>query len=288
LQIDRYNRSRQVTVLANLQPGKKVLGDAVNEVRSFVGDLNLSAGYTTGFVGQADTMRESFGHLIFALFLAVIVVYMVLASQFESFVHPFTIMLSLPLSVIGALGALVATGMTMSIFTMIGIIMLMGLVTKNAILLVDYTNTLRERGLGLREAILEAGPVRLRPVLMTAVSTVLGMVPVAFGTGDGSEWRSPMGVICIGGLVTSTLLTLLVVPIFYSLVAQAQEAAYQWTPGARRPGQSADEPSCDSQPHQWTPGARWAKATAREESAGSSAGRASPLPRAAAESGKSL
>jgi HAE1 family hydrophobic/amphiphilic exporter-1 len=238
LQIDRYNRSRQVTVLANLQPGKKVLGDAVNEVRGFVVDLNLPAGYTTGFVGQADTMRESFGHLIFALFLAVIVVYMVLASQFESFVHPFTIMLSLPLSVIGALGALVATGMTMSIFTMIGIIMLMGLVTKNAILLVDYTNTLRDRdGKERNTAILEAGPTRLRPILMTTLAMVFGMLPIAMGTGAGSESRAPMAVAVIGGLLASTLLTLVVVPVVYTimddLVHPSRWRLVKWTRGMK-------------------------------------------------------
>jgi predicted RND superfamily exporter protein len=161
--------------------------------------------------------------------------------------------------------------------------MLMGIVMKNGILLVDYTNTLRARGRGLFEAVLEAGPVRLRPVLMTAVSTILGMLPVALGSGDGSEWRRPMGVIAIGGLATSTFLTLLVVPVFYTFVAQADDVVARLVrrPLAWRRG---------SERYQWTPGARWAKATARGESPGSSAaGRPSaPLPRAAAESGKSL
>jgi HAE1 family hydrophobic/amphiphilic exporter-1 len=286
VQIDREGRSRSIVLYANL--AGKAAGPADREVERLVRELELEPGYHFAAIGASQRLRETFEAVLFAFGFALLAIYMILAVQFDSFVQPLIIMLSAPLSFIGAFAAVAISGQSLDLMGQIAFLMLMGIVMKNGILLVDYTNTLRERGLGLREAVLEAGPVRLRPVLMTAVSTVLGMVPVAFGTGDGSEWRSPMGVICIGGLVTSTLLTLLVVPIFYSLVAQAQEAVYQWTPGARRPGQSADEPSCDSQPHQWTPGARWAKATAREESAGSSAGRASLLPRAAAESGKSL
>jgi HAE1 family hydrophobic/amphiphilic exporter-1 len=181
--------------------------------------LELPPGYGVDFVGQAQVMAESFGYLLFSLFLAIIVVYMVLASQFESFVHPFTIMLSLPLSVIGALGALVLLGKTMSVFTMIGIIMLMGLVTKNAILLVDFTNTLRGRdGLERTAALLRAGPVRLRPILMTTLAMIFGMLPIALGTGAGSESRAPMATAIIAGLSTSTLLTLIVVPVVYTLL----------------------------------------------------------------------
>jgi HAE1 family hydrophobic/amphiphilic exporter-1 len=143
----------------------------------------------------------------------------VLAAQFESFIHPLTIMLSLPLSVVGALGALVLAGQTMSIFTMIGIIMLMGLVTKNAILLIDYTNTLRDRdGMARDAALLKAGPVRLRPILMTTLAMIFGMLPIALGRGAGAESRAPMAVAVIGGLTTSTLLTLIVVPVVYSLL----------------------------------------------------------------------
>lgn len=219
VQINRYNRTRTITVLANLQQGQKVLGQAVEEVTGFIKDLNLPPGYTYGFTGSAEHMSESFEYLFFALFLAVVMVYIVLASQFESFIHPFTIMLALPLSVIGALGILVLTGMTMSIFTMIGIIMLMGLVTKNGILLVDFTNTLRSRdGLDRTAAILKAGPVRLRPILMTTFAMIFGMLPTALGTGEGSESRAPMAVAVIGGLTTSTLLTLVVVPVVYTLM----------------------------------------------------------------------
>jgi HAE1 family hydrophobic/amphiphilic exporter-1 len=219
VQIDRYNRARVITILANLQREKKVLGEAAQELGGFLREAGLPPGYSFGFAGQAENMQESFGSLLFALGLAVVIVYMVLASQFESFVHPFTIMLSLPLSVVGALGALVASQLTMSIFTMIGIIMLMGLVTKNAILLVDFTNTLRERdGLGREQALLKAGPVRLRPILMTTFAMVFGMLPIALGTGAGAESRAPMAVAVIGGLAASTLLTLVVVPVVYTLM----------------------------------------------------------------------
>lgn len=219
VQIDRYNRARQITVLANLQRDKKVLGEAVAELSAVVNQVGLPAGYSFGFAGQADNMRESFASLLFAVSLAVIIVYMVLASQFESLVHPFTIMLALPLSVIGAFGLLVATNLTVSIYTMIGIIMLMGLVTKNGVLLVDFINTLRHReGLDRDAAILKAGPIRLRPILMTTLALIFGMLPIALGTGAGSESRQPMAIAVIGGLTTSTLLTLVVVPAVYTIM----------------------------------------------------------------------
>lgn len=219
VQIDRYNRSRKITILANLIREQKVLGEAVSEITEQLEGMDLPPGYTFGFAGTADTMGEAFFYLVFALFMSVVIVYIVLAAQFESFVHPFTIMLSLPLSVIGAIGALVLTGMTMSIYTMIGIILLMGLVTKNGILLVDYTNTLRRRDRMRRdEAVERAGMVRLRPILMTTCAVIFGMLPIAVGTGVGSESRAPMAVAVIGGLITSTLLTLIVVPTVYTLL----------------------------------------------------------------------
>jgi hydrophobic/amphiphilic exporter-1 (mainly G- bacteria), HAE1 family len=163
-------------------------------------------------------MRESMLNLLIALALAVIIVYLVLAAQFESFLHPFTIMLSLPLSMVGAFGAMALTKSPFNVITMIGIILLMGLVTKNAILLVDYTNTLRRRGKSRLDALLEAGPVRLRPILMTTAAMIFGMLPIALALSEGSEMRAPMAVAVIGGLVTSTLLTLVVVPVAYTLV----------------------------------------------------------------------
>ena len=149
--------------------------------------------------------------------LCVLLAYMVLASQFESFLHPVTVLLAMPLSFIGAFGALLMTGKSISIVSFIGFILLMGLVKKNSILLVDYTNTLRARGMSRRDAIMQAGPVRLRPILMTTFAMVLGMMPVALGVGEGSDIRSPMGVTVIGGLITSLFLTLAVVPAAYDL-----------------------------------------------------------------------
>lgn len=219
VQIDRYNRARQITVLANLDREEKVLGEAVAEMTAWMEGRGLPPGYSYGFAGLADMMDESFFYLFQALLLAVVIIYMVLAAQFESFIHPLTIMLALPLSVVGAIGALVITGLTMNIYTMIGIILLMGLVAKNGILLVDYTNTLRERdGLAREAALLKAGPTRLRPILMTTLTLIFGMLPLALGSGTGAETRQPMATAIIGGLITSTLLTLVVVPVVYTIM----------------------------------------------------------------------
>lgn len=218
VQIDRYNRFRIISIMSNLQEGKKVLGDAINEITGFIGHIDIPQGYSTAFSGSAESMKDSFQNLLLALMLAIIIVYMVLASQFESFLQPLIIMLSLPFSLIGALGILILTQMTQSIFTLIGIIMLMGLVTKNAILLVDYINTLRSRdGLAINDAILQAGPTRLRPILMTTFAMIFGMLPIALGKGAGSESRAPMAMAIIGGLTTSMLLTLIIIPVIYSL-----------------------------------------------------------------------
>jgi len=212
--ISRYNRQRSIWVFANLE--KKPLAEAMSGLDSISARI-LPPGYNTAYVGQAETMGESFKYLMLALALGIILAYMVLASQFESFLHPITVLLAMPLSFIGAFGALLITGKTISIVSFIGLILLMGLVKKNSILLVDYTNTLRERGLSRREAILQAGPVRLRPILMTTFAMIFGMLPVALGLGEGSDIRSPMGVIVIGGLLTSLFLTLAVVPAAYDL-----------------------------------------------------------------------
>jgi HAE1 family hydrophobic/amphiphilic exporter-1 len=166
-------------------------------------------------------MKETTANMQITLILAVIVIYFVLASQFESFVHPFTIMMTLPLAFVGAIAALVLLQKTVTIYVMMAFIFLMGLVTKNAILVIDLTNTLRRRdGMSTRDALLKAGPIRLRPILMTTVAMIAGMLPVAIGTGAGSESRAPMAIAIIGGLTSSTLLTLVVVPVFYSLFDQ--------------------------------------------------------------------
>ena len=213
--INRSNRLRSVTISANLESGK-TLGDAVKDAKKIL-KTNVPSMYTAEFSGQAETMAETRNSFIFAFFLTILITYMVLASQFESFIHPFTVMVALPLSAIGALGGLFLTGNSINIMSLIGMLMLVGLVVKNSILLVDYANKLRDQGLPIKEAVLQAGPIRLRPILMTAISTIAGVLPVAIGLGTGGEVRAPMAIAVIGGLTTSTFLTLFVVPVTYIL-----------------------------------------------------------------------
>ncbi|MFT3926463.1 MAG: efflux RND transporter permease subunit [Myxococcales bacterium] len=214
-QIERQARQRQITVLASLEA--MALGEAVQRVEEVARKV-VPENMVRGFVGMADTMAESAKSMGIAMFLAVALVYMILASQFDSFSQPIMIMSSLPLSVIGAFGALYLTGQTLSVLVMIGIMMLMGLVTKNAILLVDFANQLRAQGMGVHEALVEAGVTRLRPILMTTAAMVFGMLPVALAMSEGGEVRAPMAISVIGGLLTSTMLTLILVPVAYSLM----------------------------------------------------------------------
>jgi HAE1 family hydrophobic/amphiphilic exporter-1 len=213
--INRLDRQRSTTIFADLE--NKPLGEAIEQTREIVQET-LPPGYAMEFAGQAGTMGETFQSIIFAFFLTLLITYMVLASQFESFIHPFTIMMALPLTIIGALGSLFLTGNTINIMSLIGMLMLIGLVVKNSILLVDYTNTLRGKGMAMREAVLEAGPVRLRPILMTAISTIAGVLPIALGLGAGGESRAPMAIAVAGGMTSSTVLTLFVIPVAYTLV----------------------------------------------------------------------
>lgn len=242
--IERQDRSRQITILANLDASKP-LGEAVQDVERIAQEVKMPAGITRAFTGTADMMAESFASIIFALILAVVLTYMILAGQFESYLHPFTIMLSLPLSIGGALGGLALTGRSLNIFSMIGMVMLMGLVTKNAILLVDYTNLLRRKGMKRNDALWKAGPTRLRPILMTAFSTIAGMIPITLGLGEGAETRAPMGACVVGGMVTSTFLTLLVIPVVYSLVDDAS----QWVLGLMRKITGGGTDSPEAPPH---------------------------------------
>jgi HAE1 family hydrophobic/amphiphilic exporter-1 len=238
VQIDRENRSRTITLFGNLHG--KASGPADEEVRRFASALNLTSEYEFEAAGPTKRLRETVEAIIFAFFMALLAIYMILGAQFNSFVHPFTIMLSAPLAFIGAFAALALLGSVLDVMGQIAFLMLMGIVMKNGILLVDYINTLRSQGASLRDAVLEAGPTRMRPVLMTAISTIFGMLPVAFGQGDGSEMRNPMGVIAIGGLATSTLLTLIVVPVAYTLIDDAQS----YVAGAlraRRESSTADD-----------------------------------------------
>ncbi|MGB8656977.1 MAG: efflux RND transporter permease subunit [Candidatus Zixiibacteriota bacterium] len=214
--ISRQNRERLASVTANI--GNRPLGSIMADINRELSKLPLPTGYKIEARGQTETMQEMFSNLLLALSLAVIFIYLVLASQFNSFLHPFTIMLALPLAVVGALLAVFLTGQRINMQTMIGIILLFGIVTKNSILLVDYTITLRKRGMERIQALLTAGPVRFRPIVMTSVAMIMGMLPAALGTGEGGEWRRVMGITVIGGLVTSTFLSLLIVPIAYVLV----------------------------------------------------------------------
>ncbi len=215
--IEREDRNRQIQVWA--VPRGRPLGDIVNEIKPRIDNLARPKGVSFMWDGQVKMMTETNGNMGVALLLGVLFIYIVLASQFESFVHPVTIMVTLPLALVGAIVALFVTGNTMAMGAIIGIILLMGLVTKNAILLVDRAIVrVRERGETPLEAILEAGPERLRPILMTSAAMVLGMLPTALGTGEGSEFRAPMAIAVIGGVISSTFLSLLVVPALYVAV----------------------------------------------------------------------
>jgi HAE1 family hydrophobic/amphiphilic exporter-1 len=215
--IDREQRRRQAKIGIDLAPGY-ALGDVTAEVQSTLEAIQMPPNFEWGFAGDVEMMQESAQALLLALILAVAFIYIVLASQFESFLEPFIIMLSMPLAIVGALLILLATGSNIGMPAMIGVVMLMGLVTKNAILLVDYSNRLRREGLPVKEALLTAGPVRLRPIVMTTVAMILGMLPSALSTGEGSEFRAPIALATIGGLITSTMLTLVVIPVSYLLL----------------------------------------------------------------------
>ncbi len=213
--IDRKDRLRKVTVAAYLAPGvaagniANVIAEKIADVP--LGDIQLNAG------GEAQIMRDEFPYLFGTLFLSVILVYLLMAALFDNLLHPFTIQLSLPMALVGAILALVIANQMLSIVSLIGFIMLVGLVQKNAILLIDYTNTLRARGMERNEAIKEAGPTRLRPILMTTIAMVFGMLPIALGIGRAAVSRAPLATCVIGGLILSTLLTLVMIPVIYTL-----------------------------------------------------------------------
>ncbi len=214
--IDRFNRMRQISVNANLDSLRTTLGEAIGAARAKVGELGLKAGYQVTFGGSARTLSQAGNDFALAIILAVVFIYMVLASQFNSFIHPLTIMTALPLSLPAGLLALMAFGMTINVYSAIGLMMLFGIVKKNSILQVDYTNTLRAEGMGRHEALIQANRVRLRPILMTTIAIIAGMLPIAFGRGAGSGSRASMAVTIIGGQILCLLLTLLITPVVYS------------------------------------------------------------------------
>ncbi|MEY5028275.1 MAG: Multidrug resistance protein MdtC [Pseudomonadota bacterium] len=212
-QINRRDLMREVAINANTY-GRSV-GEVSGDIRKVLDGMQLPAGYSYQFGGSTKNMAESFGYAMSALVMAVIFIYMILASQFKSFLQPMALMTSLPLTLIGVVLALMMFGSSLSMFSIIGVVMLMGLVTKNAILLVDFAIRSREAGMERTEALLTAAKVRLRPILMTTLAMVFGMVPLAFALTEGSEQRAPMGQAVIGGVITSSLLTLVVVPVVY-------------------------------------------------------------------------
>jgi len=219
--LNHFDLERSATLTANLAPGA-ALGTAVAKVQDAAGDV-LPAGFTTSLGGAAREYVESSSEIIVTFVLALLFIYLVLAAQFENFLHPVTILLSVPLALFGALASLAATGHTINLYSQIGIILLVGLVTKNSILLVDYANQARARGLALGAAVLAAGQTRFRPILMTSATTIFGAVPLVAYTGAGAESRSAIGVTVIGGLLFSTVFTLLAVPVVYVGLARLGE-----------------------------------------------------------------
>jgi HAE1 family hydrophobic/amphiphilic exporter-1 len=233
--IRRKDLQREVRVSAN--PDGRSLGEIMTDIDTAIKQLDLKPGYDVGMGGDAEELTIMFESMARALLLAIIFIYLILASQFGSFTHPLAIMLSLPLSLVGVAVTLLATGDNLNIMSMIGLIMLMGLVTKNAILLVDFANQARAAGMGRREALIRAGTTRLRPIVMTTLAMIFGMLPLAFAIGAGAEMRAPMARAVIGGLITSTLLSLIVVPVVYTYLDDLRPAAlFAWF---RRPRRAA-------------------------------------------------
>jgi len=218
--ISRQDRERAITISANL-PSKISQDKALKKVEELAKKI-LPTGYRISISGNSQTYKDSFKGLIFALILGIIVAYMVLASQFNSFIHPFTVLTALPFSITGAFLALYFTHQSLNIYSMIGIILLMGIVKKNSILLVDFTNQMRAKNMSVEEALLEACPLRLRPILMTSIATIVGAIPPALALGPGAETRVPMAITVIGGVLISTILTLFVVPCVYSILSKIE------------------------------------------------------------------
>ncbi len=217
-ELNHFNRIRSASITASLAPGID-LGTALDALDRIARE-DLPPGIQTALAGQSREFRETSGRLVFLFALAVLFIFLVLAAQFESFIHPLTILLSVPLAVVGALVSLRVFGQSMNIFSQIGLVMLVGLTTKNSILIVEFANQLRARGRSVREAVVEASRIRLRPILMTSFATIFGVLPLAIGFGAGAESRRPLGISVVGGMVFSTFLTLVLVPVVWSLLAR--------------------------------------------------------------------
>jgi HAE1 family hydrophobic/amphiphilic exporter-1 len=217
--LSRQNQQTIISVGANLQG--RALAETVPDIQKALSGISLPAAVTWKFGGQQAQAQSAYSSLIFALIIGLIFIYMVLASQFGSFIHPFTVMAALPLAIIGSVWLMVATHTGLTVISMIGIIMMMGLATKNSILLVDFIIHYRKQGRDRTEAVLEAGPVRLRPIIMTSLAIILGMIPTAMAIGAAGSFRAPMAIAVVGGVFSSTLLSLVVVPVVYTIFDDA-------------------------------------------------------------------
>jgi HAE1 family hydrophobic/amphiphilic exporter-1 len=230
--IDHLDRDRVISVQANTQG--RSLSEVTAAINARLAAISMPPGYGIRQGGETEQQAEVFGQILAALALAVLLMYFVLVVQFGSFLDPLAIMLSLPLSLIGVMLALLITGSTLNIMSMIGVILLMGIVAKNAILLIDFAKWSEEEGLSRRDAIVEAGRVRLRPILMTTFALIAGMMPIAIGGGEGGDFRAPLGRAVIGGVITSTILTLLVIPTFYDIMSEWRDWVIDRVTGKRR------------------------------------------------------
>ncbi|HET7041378.1 MAG TPA: efflux RND transporter permease subunit, partial [Gemmatimonadales bacterium] len=220
-QIDHLNRDKVVTVGANVEG--RSLSEVTRDLNRRMRGIQIPPGVTLSQGGDVKNQSEVFTKIFAALGLAVLLMYLILVVQFGSFLDPLAILLSLPLSLVGVVLMLLITGDTLNLMSLIGVILLMGIVAKNAILLIDFAKWNHENGMPLREALIEAGRVRLRPILMTTVALIAGMIPVAIGAGEGADFRAPLGRAVIGGTITSTLLTLLVIPTIYEIMVDIRE-----------------------------------------------------------------
>ncbi len=259
-EVRRFDQARTVPVYADVGDGG--LTEAIAAARSAIAELETPPGSRIEIGGENEEMRRSFRDLAFAFMLAILLVYMILAAEFESFLHPFTILLSVPLAVIGAAVALWLAGGGLNTMSLFGLVVLVGIVDNNAIVLVDFIRQLRERGVPMREAILEAGRTRLRPILMTTLTTILGLVPLALGIGSGGELQAPLAIALIGGLTGATALTLIIVPVAYDLLEEGVAALRRLlglpvaepTPVARpaappAPAYAGGDPQASGPPH---------------------------------------
>jgi HAE1 family hydrophobic/amphiphilic exporter-1 len=215
-EIQHLNREKVVSVEANVQG--RPLTEVLNEMNARIATLRVPAGVDITQGAQAQDQADVYTRVFVALGIAIMLMYLILVVQFGSFLDPISILVSLPLSLIGVVLALLVTGSTINIMSLIGVILLMGIVAKNAILLIDFAKWARERGVPLRESLIEAGRIRLRPIIMTTLALIAGMMPVAIGHGEGADFRAPLGRAVIGGVITSTLLTLLVIPTVYEIL----------------------------------------------------------------------